>query len=95
MPLVHDFKETIGARAQRDAKFRHALLREAVECIINGDVATGKAVLLNAAIRFSAPRKAHKGNPSAANLSRLLTAIQKTEGVRSGFRSEVENRPCS
>ena len=31
MPLTHDFKETIGARAQTDPKFRHALLREAVE----------------------------------------------------------------
>ena len=45
MPLTHDFKETIRARAQRDPDFRQALLREAVECIINGDLETGKAVL--------------------------------------------------
>ena len=45
MPLTHDFKETIRARAQRDPGFRQALLREAVECVINGDFATGKAVL--------------------------------------------------
>jgi len=45
MPLTHDFKETIRARAQRDPDFRQALLREAVECVINGDLATGKAVL--------------------------------------------------
>ena len=31
MPLTHDFKETIRARAQRDPNFRQALLREAVE----------------------------------------------------------------
>jgi hypothetical protein len=47
MPLTHDYKETIRARAQRDPEFRRALLREAVECVINGDLATGKAVLRN------------------------------------------------
>src|ERR1039457_1821085 len=55
MPLTHDFKETIRARAQRDPKFRHALLCEAVECVINGDFATGKAVLrdyVNATVGF-------------------------------------------
>ncbi len=55
MPLTHDFKETIRARAQRDPEFRHALLREAVECIINGDLETGKAVLrdyVNATVGF-------------------------------------------
>ena len=55
MPLTHDFKETVRARAQRDPKFRQALLREAVECIINGDLKTGKAVLrdyVNATVGF-------------------------------------------
>jgi hypothetical protein len=42
MPLTHDCKETIRARAQRDPDFRQALLREAVECIINGDLDTGR-----------------------------------------------------
>jgi hypothetical protein len=45
MPLTHDFKETIRARAQREPKFRQALLREAVESYLNGDVETGKAFL--------------------------------------------------
>ena len=45
MPLTHDVKETIRARVQRDPEFRQALLREAVECAINGDLETGKAVL--------------------------------------------------
>ena len=55
MPLTHDFKETIRDRAQRDAKFRHALLREAVESYLNGDLETGKAVLrdyVNATLGF-------------------------------------------
>lgn len=36
MPLTHDFKETIRARAQREPKFRQALLCEAVESYLNG-----------------------------------------------------------
>jgi DNA-binding phage protein len=97
MPLTHDFKETIRARAQKDAKFRQALLREAVESYLHGDLETGKAVLrdyVNATLGFSAleeetdiPAKSlmrmlgPKGSPSAANLSSILTALQKTEGV--------------
>ena len=97
MPLTHDFKETIRARAQRDPGFRQALLREAVECVINGDLATGKAVLrdyVNATAGFrDLEKRTHlpakslmrmlspKGSPSAANLSRILSALQQTEGV--------------
>ena len=98
MPLTHDFKETIRARAQREPKFRQALLREAVESYLNGDLETGKAVLrdyVNATVGFQTleeqtdiPAKSlmrmlgPKGSPSAANFSSILTALQKTEGVR-------------
>ena len=97
MPLTHDFKETIRARAQREPKFRQALLREAVESYLTGDLQTGKSVLrdyVNATIGFQAleeqtdiPVKSlmrmlgPKGSPSAANLSSILTVLQKTEGV--------------
>jgi DNA-binding phage protein len=98
MPLTHDFKDTIRARAQREPKFRQALLREAVESYLTGDLETGKSVLrdyVNATIGFQAleeqtdiPVKSlmrmlgPKGSPSAANLSSILTVLQKTEGVR-------------
>jgi DNA-binding phage protein len=97
MPLTHDFKETIRARAQREPKFRQALLREAVESYLTGDLETGKSVLrdyVNATIGFQAleeqtdiPVKSlmrmlgPKGSPSAANLSSILTVLQKSEGV--------------
>jgi DNA-binding phage protein len=97
MPLTHDFKETIRARAQREPKFRWALLLEAVECVLNGDLDTGKAVLrdyVNATLGFhdlekrtDIPEKSlmrmlsPKGSPSAANLTKILAALQKTEGV--------------
>jgi DNA-binding phage protein len=97
MALTHDFKETIRARAQSDTDFRQELLREAVECVINGDLAVGKSVLrdyVNATVGFQdLEKKTHipakslmrmlgpKGSPSAANLSSILTALQKTEGI--------------
>jgi len=97
MPLTHDFKETIRARAQRDPRFRQALLRKAVECILNGELDTGKAVLrdyVNATVGFQALEKdtdipakslmrmlSPKGSPSVANFSIILAALQKTEGV--------------
>ena len=45
MPLTRDFKETIQARARRDAAFREALLKEAVDALLSGDIETGKIVL--------------------------------------------------
>jgi hypothetical protein len=47
MPLTRDFKETIQERASRDARFREALLKEAVDALLSGDVETGKTVLRN------------------------------------------------
>src|ERR1017187_1396446 len=73
MPLTHDFKETIRARVQRDPDFRQALLREAVECVINGDLATGKAVLrdyVNATAGFSDLEK--RTQIPAKSLMRML-----------------------
>ena len=72
-------------------------MRESVECILNGDLETGKAVLrdyVNATVGFQnlekhtqIPAKSlmrmlgPKGSPSVANLSSILTALQKSEGV--------------
>ena len=57
MALTRDFEETIQARVERDPAFREELLREGVECLLSGDVDTGKAVLryyINATIGFEA-----------------------------------------
>ncbi|MFZ0521584.1 MAG: hypothetical protein WAL95_11210 [Candidatus Acidiferrales bacterium] len=45
MPLTRDFKQTIQARAQSEPAFRKALLREAVEAVLAGDLATGRTIL--------------------------------------------------
>lgn len=47
MPLTREFRETVQARLRSDRKYRKELLREAVECLLVGDLDTGKAILLD------------------------------------------------
>lgn len=100
MALTRDFKETVKARAERDAKFRAALLTEAVEQMLSGDVETGKAVLrdyINATVGFErlaretgTPAKSlmrmfgPNGNPRADNLFAVISRLQKVSGIRLG-----------
>jgi DNA-binding phage protein len=98
MPLTRAFKDTVKARLDRDPAFRAAMLREAVEALIAGDVAIGKAVLrdyINATIGFerlaeatNAPAKSlmrmlsPNGNPTATNLFAIIRELQLSSGVR-------------
>jgi len=98
MPLTRDFKETIRARVERDPKFRRALLREGVEAMLAGDVATAKTILrdyINATVGFCDLAKATRippkslmrmlgptGNPRADNLFEIVSFLQRREGVR-------------
>ena len=98
MALTRDFRETIQARAKRDAAFRKALLKEAIDCMLAGDVDTGKVVLrdyVNATVGFAelgaATRKSPKslmrmlgpeGNPQARNLFEIVAYLQRSEGFR-------------
>lgn len=98
MALTKEFRETVYECAQRDAGFRRALLTEALNAYLNGDVATGKSVLrelINATIGFEKlaaelgkPSKSlhrmlgPKGNPNTANLFVILLVLQKKTGVR-------------
>ncbi len=45
MALTQDFRETVRDRIASDPAYRMALLREAVECLLSGDLDTGKAIL--------------------------------------------------
>jgi hypothetical protein len=47
MPLTGDFRETVRERAQREPRFRKALLREAIERTLSGDEKTGRAIWRN------------------------------------------------
>ena len=98
MPLTRDSTETIQARIESDPEFREELFKEGIECLLSGDVDTGKAVLcnyINATIGFQAlgglteksPKSlmrmfGPKGNPQARNLFRIIGFLQKQEGLR-------------
>lgn len=103
MPLTRDFKHTIRTRVERDPKFRKELLREGVEAMLAGDVATTKIILrdyINATVGFSdlaeaihIPSKSlmrmlgPSGNPRADNLFEIVSFLQRREGVRFEIRA--------
>jgi DNA-binding phage protein len=92
MALTRDFRETVVARAQRDPAFKTALLQEALQAFIDGEVAPGLILLrdcINATMGFAALSKATHipekslmrmvgphGNPTANNLFAMVTALQ-------------------
>jgi DNA-binding phage protein len=98
VPLTRSFKETVRARVERDPAFRAALLIEAIEQLLAGDVDTGKAVLrdyINATVGFERLARATgtpskslmrmfgpKGNPRASNLFAVIRQLQKVSGIR-------------
>jgi DNA-binding phage protein len=97
MALTREFKATVQARLQSDRKYRKELLREGVECLLAGDLDTGKAVLrdyINATIGFDELSRRTKrpakslmrmlgpsGNPQARNLLEVINHLQKAEGL--------------
>lgn len=55
MPLTKSFRETVQARARRDVRFRKALLGEAMQALLDGNLEEGRAALrscVNATIGF-------------------------------------------
>ena len=98
MALTRDFKETIKDRIERDPAFREELLKEGIECLLTGDVDTGKAILrdfINATIGFETlsrqirkPSKSlHRmlspsGNPKTSNFFEILEYLQRNERLK-------------
>ena len=98
MPLTRDFKKTIQSRIEKDPAFWDELLREGVECLLSGELDTGKAILrdyINATIGFEKlsdlthkPAKSlmrmlgPRGNPQARNLFEVIAQLQKSGGLR-------------
>jgi DNA-binding phage protein len=97
MPLTRSFKDTVRSRVQADPAFRDALLTEAMQAMLEGDLATGKAVLrdyINATVGFEKLAKAidrprtslmrmfgPKGNPTADSLFSVISHLQKHSGA--------------
>jgi DNA-binding phage protein len=98
MAITRKFRETILTRAQGDARFRAAMLGEALNDLLAGDLAMGKAMLrdyVNATITFDGLAKATcistkslhrmlgpRGNPTAVSLFAIIKALQKSEKIK-------------
>ena len=103
MPLTIEFKEVFKASIERDPNFGHEVLRGAVQCLLDNDLATGRALLrnyVNATIGFK--QLAHSiggkekslmrmlsvnGNPQAKNLFAIIDALQRLNGFQLEVRA--------
>jgi DNA-binding phage protein len=97
MPITRKFRETVWTRAQSDARFRSAMLTEAINELLGGDLEAGKAMLrdyVNATITFDGlaketriPSKSlqrmlgPRGNPTAESLFGIIKALQDSEHI--------------
>ena len=104
MALTRDFRETIMKRIRSDRRFRRGVLREAVECLLSGEVDTGRSMLrdfIKATCGYAAlaaetgiPEKSlirmfgASGNPQVKNLFLVVACLQKAEGIRLKVRAD-------
>jgi hypothetical protein len=98
MPLTRDFKQTFQGRTGQDSRFRHEVLRQAVESLLVGDLEMSKALLrdfVNATIGFERLRQrtkrpakslmrmlGPKANPRASSLLDVVAYLLRAEGLR-------------
>jgi DNA-binding phage protein len=106
MPLARSFRETVQARARRDIKFRQALLAEAMQALLDGNLDEGRAALrscINATVGFEklgvalgrSPKSLMRmfgpaGNPTAENLLGVIGVLQDETGVRLQVRAVAD-----
>ena len=106
MPLTRSFRETVPARARRDVKFRRALLAEAMQVLLDGNLQEGRSELrscINAASaskNWASNSAGHPrslmhmfgpaGNPTAANLLNVISVLQAEAGVRLQVRAVAD-----
>ena len=97
MPKARSFHQLVEQQVSRDPKFAEALLREAIEVMLEGDVGTGKTILrdyIKATVGFEQlgaatdlPPKSltrmfgPNGNPQAKNLFSVIGYLQDRAGL--------------
>jgi DNA-binding phage protein len=97
MPLTKSFRDTVQARAAVDPAFRAGLYQEAVQSMLDGDLATGRSLLrdfVNATVGFAALAQrlgtsdkslmrmlGPDGNPQMANMVAILQAVKDDCGL--------------
>jgi len=105
MALTKSFKELVQRRVAEDSAFAEALLREAIDTLMTGDIQTGKSILrdyIKATVGFEklgeatdTPAKSlirmfsPSGNPQARNLFGVIGYLQK----RAGFEFRIARQP--
>lgn len=98
MPITRKFRATIWTRAQGDSRFRAAMLTEAINELLSGNLDAGKAMLrdyVNATITFDGlaketgkPSKSlqrmlgPRGNPTAESLFAIIKVLQESAHIR-------------
>jgi len=103
MALTRAFKDTVLARVSSDPDFRDALLAEAVNALLEGDVDAGKTILrdyIKATVGFETladktgtPSKSlmrmfgPTGNPAARNFFAVIGELQRASGVTLAVRA--------
>jgi hypothetical protein len=106
LPLTRDFRDTVKSRASRDVGFRRALLEEAMQQLLSGDLETGRSALrtcVNATVGFDrlgeilgrSPKSlmrmfGHGGNPTAENLLGVIGVLQAETGVHLEVRAVAD-----
>ncbi|MEP6966775.1 MAG: transcriptional regulator [Pseudomonadota bacterium] len=97
MVLTRSFKSLVVERMEREPAFKQALLADAMNVLMEGDIETGKSVLrdyINATMGFETlasaigtPAKSLMrmfgpgGNPTARNLFAVIAHLQRDLGV--------------
>lgn len=103
-PIGRSFHEIVQERAGREPAFAGALLEEAVECLLAGELPIARSLIRDAikgsmgyaelSRRTGTPEKSlvrmfgPSGNPTAANMSSVLHELQRHGRVRLRVRSE-------
>lgn len=104
-PAGRNFSEIVQDRAGRDPGFARALLEQAVESILAGDVPTARSLIRDAikgsigyaelSRRTGTPEKSlvrmfgPSGNPTAARLAAVLRELQRHGHIRLRVRAEA------
>lgn len=104
MGLTRSFRETVVKQVQKDPAFRAALVAEAAQNVIDGDLETALGQLrdvVNATMGFEIlaaetgiPKTSlmrmlsDNGNPRAGNLAAILKAVGRNAGVHISVRAE-------
>jgi len=104
MPLTHAFRETVMADMRQNPGFRDAMLREAIESLLNVELNVGKRILrdfVNATIGFenlakkvNIPPKSlmrmlgPSGNPQMSNLFAIIGALKDHAGIELHLAAE-------